>query len=244
MKLSVVIPVHNEAANIEPLIEELIETLNGKFDYEMIYVDDASTDNTPDQLKKMLKTHPRLRVITHRVCCGQSTAIFTGIQKASSPLIATLDGDMQNDPRNIPLLVDMYLRHSEEGEVMITGFRAKRHDTLWRKVSSRIANTVRQGILKDSTMDTGCGIKVFSRSFFLTLPYFDHMHRFLPALSKRAGAMVLSVPVNHRPRHHGVSNYGTLDRLMAGVVDLAGVFWLIKRFKNPEITEVTVNHGN
>ena len=244
MKLSVVVPVHNESGNIEPLVKELSETFDGVYDYELIYVDDASTDDTVLQLKGLLTTNPRLRIIEHHVCCGQSTAISTGIKAASYPLVATLDGDMQNDPRDIPLLVDMYMRNQEMGEVMVIGFRSKRQDTAWRRVTSWIANLVRRALLKDNTMDTGCGLKVFKRSFFLSLPYFDHMHRFLPALAMRAGATVLSVPIHHRPRHHGVSNYGSVDRLIAGVVDLIGVFWLVKRFKHPDATEVEIQHGN
>ena len=238
MNLSVVIPVHNESANIAPLIVELTDTLEEKYDYELIYVDDASTDDTAIQLERMMTRYPRLRVIKHRVCCGQSMAIFSGVKAAASPLIATLDGDMQNDPKDIPMLVATYMDHRTEGDVMVIGLRANRQDTLWRKISSKIANSVRRSLLKDQASDTGCGLKVFSRALFLSMPYFDHMHRFLPALAGRANAPVFSVAVNHRSRSHGISNYGTLDRLKAGIVDLAGVLWLLKRFNHPHAIEV------
>jgi len=242
VKLSVVVPVHNEIDNIKPLIAEIVHALDDQHDYEMIFVNDASTDHTLYQLKKMMQRYPHLRVLTHSICCGQSTALSTGIKAASSPVIATLDGDGQNDPKDIPELVKAFFAHQAEGEVIIAGYRKNRQDTKWKKISSKIANTVRKTILNDDTLDTGCALKIFSKDLFLSLPYFDHMHRFLPALAKRTGAKVISVDVNHRPRAHGTSSYGTIDRLKAGLVDLAGVYWLMKRAKSPGVTEETIQN--
>jgi len=236
MKISVVIPVHNEEENILPLANEICETLNGKEDYELIFVDDGSTDQTPAKLYSLENSLDNFHFIRHRLCCGQSTALLTGIRWAQNPLIVTLDGDGQNDPEDIHHLLKIYKKEQQSGKPsMITGFRYRREDTGWRKISSKIANSVRSRLLKDFTPDTGCGLKVFSRELFLSLPYFDHMHRFLPALAKRAGGGVVSVKVNHRQRTHGLSHYGTLDRLWVGIVDLLGVMWLLKRAKIPII---------
>jgi dolichol-phosphate mannosyltransferase len=161
---------------------------------------------------------------------------MTGIKNAAYPLIITLDGDGQNDPANIDKLLRIYTG-SETDDVMLAGYRYQRQDTGWRKLSSRIANAVRSRLLGDETPDTGCGLKVFSRELFLGLPYFDHMHRFLPALVKRAGGKVISVEVNHRPRKAGSSHYGTLDRLAVGIIDIIGVIWLMKRAKIPTIAK-------
>lgn len=236
MKLSVVVPVHNEAGNIRPLLTELVNALNGKYEYEIIYIDDGSTDETFCELKRFMKSCPQLRLIRHAACYGQSTAILTGVKASSASIIAMIDGDMQNDPEDILPMVDTYLRNYENRDVLVTGFREKRQDSILKKISSKIANNVRSALLQDNTQDTGCGLKVFGKDFFLSLPYFDHMHRFIPALSKRGGAQIISVNVNHRPRQLGISKYGTLDRLKAGIVDLAGVFWLMKRYKKPEIS--------
>lgn len=237
MKLSVVVPVHNEAGNIRPLLAELNRALDRKYEYEIIYIDDGSTDETYCELKRFQSSCPQLRVIRHAACCGQSAAILSGVKAASASIIAMLDGDMQNDPGDILPMVDTYFRNYDNGDVLVAGFRKKRQDTVLKKISSKIANNVRSALLKDNIQDTGCGLKVFGKDFFLSLPYFDHMHRFIPALSKRCGARIISFNVNNRPRQQGLSKYGTLDRLKAGVVDLAGVFWLMKRYKKPEITE-------
>lgn len=239
MKISVVVPVRNEAENIIPLLEEIAAALAGADAYEIIYVDDGSTDSTPSMLQQAMRRYRALRVVQHRQSYGQSTAIHTGVKTARHPWIATLDGDGQNDPADIPRLYQTLMAGQERQPTlwMAAGWRNKRHDTAWRKFSSKIANAVRGALLGDNTPDTGCGLKVFARDNFLTLPYFDHMHRFLPALVLRAGGQVVSEPVNHRARTQGQSKYGTLDRLWVGIVDLLGVIWLQKRAKIAEVTE-------
>lgn len=236
MMISVVVPVHNEADNLRSLAGEIQAVLSGKHMYEIVFVDDGSSDASASVLDTLQQQAPSIRVIRHLTCCGQSTAIATGVRHAVGPVIITLDGDGQNDPRDIDNLIDAYERMLKSAKrVMITGYRHRRQDTRWRRWSSRIANAVRSRLLQDQTPDTGCGLKVFSKDLFLSLPYFDHMHRFLPALVKRAGGSVQSVAVNHRPREKGSSHYGTLDRLSAGIIDLLGVMWLLLRNKNPEI---------
>lgn len=233
-KLSVVVPVRNEEDNITPLIAEICTALDGVVDYEIIYVNDGSTDATRQRLAEIRKTCPQLRVIRHEKSCGQSTAVRSGVKAAKGDWIATLDGDGQNDPADIPRLIAAL----ESGVELVGGNRRHaRRDTWIKRISSVIANGVRSRMLNDSTPDTGCGLKLFSREVFLDLPYFDHMHRFLPALVIRRGGRVVSVPANHRPRERGVSNYGTLDRLTVGIVDLFGVMWLQRRAKRPEVSE-------
>ncbi len=231
MRLSVVVPVRNEAANLLPLLNEIIDALHAAAEYEIIYVDDGSTDQSSAIFKQALQTIPTLKVIRHRQGYGQSAAIYTGIKAAQFPWIATLDGDGQNDPKDIPRLFQLLSGQQPRPAAltMVVGWRNQRHDSAWRLFSSKIANTVRAKLLGDDTPDSGCGLKIFSKELFLVLPYFDHMHRFLPALVLRAGGAVLSEPVNHRPRSAGVSKYGTLDRLGVGMVDLLGVMWLKKR---------------
>ncbi len=236
MKISVVVPVHNEAENIASLIQEISSALEGKHEHEIIFVNDGSSDQTPALLQQLQKEYPQLHPIHHLQCCGQSTALMTGIKNAAYPLIVTLDGDGQNNPANINKLLRIYAGFKAE-DVMLAGYRYLRQDTIWRRLSSMIANTVRSRLLGDKTPDSGCGLKVFSRDLFLNLPYFDHMHRFLPALVIRAGGKVISIEVNHRPRTGGSSHYGTLDRLAVGIVDLLGVIWLMKRAKNPKIAK-------
>ena len=236
--LSVVVPVLDEAENLRPLIDEIAAALEGGPDYEIVYVDDGSGDGTADRLAALAAEHPRLRWVRHRVRQGQSAAIFGGVAAARAPLIATLDGDGQNDPADIPKLLARFAREGagDDGP-MIVGERAERRDSRLKRVSSRIANGVRAGLLRDHTPDTGCGLKVFPRAAFLALPRFDHMHRFLPALMMRGGGRVVSVPVGHRPRGAGVSKYGVLDRLWIGIVDLLGVMWLRRRPLVPDIAE-------
>jgi len=240
VKISVVVPVHNEADNIVPLIQEVDNALSIAEAYEIIYIDDGSNDRTADVLKQALQDFKALRVIRHEQSCGQSTAINTGVKAANYPWIATLDGDGQNDPADIPRLYEVLMqeRAATDNLWMVAGWRNKRYDSAWRLFSSKVANGVRAGLLGDNTPDTGCGLKLFSRDRFLSLPYFDHMHRFLPALILRAGGQVISEPVNHRSRTSGQSKYGTLDRLWAGIIDLAGVIWLQRRAKLPVIKEV------
>lgn len=240
MKISVVVPVHNEAGNIVPLINEIVTAMQSADAYEIIYVDDGSTDESPAILKQALQNVGTLRVIRHQQSCGQSTAVHTGVKAAKYDWIATLDGDGQNDPADIPRLYQTVIEKQKTMPklAMVAGWRNNRNDSAWRLFSSKIANGIRASLLGDNTPDTGCGLKVFSKAVFLSLPYFNHMHRFLPALVLRAGGQVISEPVNHRSRTRGQSKYGTLDRLSVGIVDLFGVIWLQKRAKLTEVTEV------
>jgi dolichol-phosphate mannosyltransferase len=243
MDLSVVIPVKNEAQNVAPLVGELCAALDGLVPYEIIYVDDGSGDETSAEITRLAGEYPRLRLLRHRRSCGQSAAILTGVKAARGGWIATLDGDGQNDPGDIPRLWQ-YARAFPAGPpLLVAGYRQRRHDSWSRRLASRVANAVRGSLLGDATPDTGCGLKLFPRALFLDLPAFDHMHRFLPALVLRAGGMVRSVPVNHRPRYSGVSKYGVFDRLAVGIVDLFGVWWLQRRNPQPDlIAEVSFEH--
>jgi dolichol-phosphate mannosyltransferase len=236
--LSVVVPVWNEAENIEPLVREIVTALRGLPQYEIVYVDDGSDDATPRELARLAGEIPRLRVIRHVSRCGQSTAIVTGVFAARHRWVATLDGDGQNDPADIPRLLER-LRSAQPADNlhMVVGWRTRRQDNWIRRLSSKVANAVRRGLLGDDTPDTGCGLKVFRRETFLRLPYFDHMHRFLPALVRRHGGAVESLPVNHRPRQGGRSKYGLHDRLWVGIADLIGVLWLMRRTALTETTE-------
>lgn len=239
MELSVVVPVHNEEDNIQPLVAEIVSHLAEMNSYEIIYVDDGSSDKTREKLCMLKNEFKQLRVLHHAKCCGQSTSLRTGILAANGKVIATLDGDGQNDPKDIPSMLS--LLNSLSGQMtktMIVGNRKNRKDSEWRRFSSKVANHIRGTLLKDNTPDTGCGLKVFHKDLFISLPYFDHMHRFLPALAQRAGATVKSVEVNHRPRTNGQSKYGTWNRLWVGIWDLCGVIWLIKRSHIPKVTEL------
>lgn len=244
MELSIVVPVHNEEANVGPLVSEIAQVLaEHGLSAEMVFVDDGSQDNTLAELTRMQAVFPALRVLRHHLCCGQSTALHTGVRLAHGVVIATLDGDGQNDPADIPRLLAEWRNFSVTGrESLVAGYRKNRQDTDWRRFSSRLANAVRGFMLKDQTPDSGCGLKVFSRALFLSLPYFDHMHRFLPALARRAGASVVSLEVNHRPRLYGYSKYGTWQRLWVGIWDLLGVFWLQHRGRVPEVSELPAKH--
>lgn len=206
---------------------------------EVIVVDDGSDDGTSDVLGDLERHVPRLRVLRHDHRCGQSAALATGIRAARTHWIATLDGDGQNDPADIATLLEL-LEHSgpPPGIQLIAGIRVRRADSPWKRLSSRIANSVRNFVLGDGTPDTGCGLKLIRRDAFLALPFFDHMHRFLPALIQRHGGQVATAEVNHRPRRRGRSKYGTLDRLWAGIIDMLGVLWLKRRMQAPVITEV------
>ena len=239
LKLSVVVPVHNENENLRPLIEEIETAVAASTDHEILYVDDGSTDDTLARLQALKQEFPRLRVLRHQTCCGQSTALRTGIQAAKGPVIATLDGDGQNDPANIPAMLTAWQELKQQSDTaLVAGYRRNRKDTGWRKFSSRFANRIRAGLLRDETPDTGCGLKLFDRDLFLAMPYFDHMHRFLPALAQRAGSRVISVEVNHRPRTRGQSKYGTWHRLWVGIWDLLGVMWLQRRAHVPVVEEL------
>ena len=235
-RLSVVVPVKNEADNVLALVQEIHAALETRADFELIYVDDGSDDDTPQRLVQASAAFPRLVIVRHQQSCGQSAAVLSGVRAARHPWIATLDGDLQNDPADLPrLLAAIGPGQRTPGLNLVIGWRTARHDSWVRKLSSRVANGVRGGLLNDQTPDTGCGLKVFSREVFLRLPFFDHMHRFLPALVLRDGGQVLSVPVNHRARPAGVSKYGIGNRLWVGIVDLFGVMWLNRRMKRPEI---------
>lgn len=235
-RVSVVVPVKNEQDNVEPLVREIAAALNGFAGFEIIYVNDGSTDNTARVLENLKIEFPMLRVMTHRTACGQSQAVATGVTHAKFEWIATLDGDGQNDPADIPALLNTLADPSQPSNLqLLAGWRNKRQDTFIRKLSSKVANGVRSRFLKDRTPDTGCGLKVFARATFMELPHFDHMHRFLPALVQRNGGAVVSVPVNHRSRERGTSKYGIHNRLWVGIVDLFGVAWLQRRVRRPEI---------
>ena len=236
-ELSVVVPVYNEQDNILPLLAEIAAALRGRGAYEVVYVDDASSDGTLGVLTRARMLHPELRVLRHRERSGQSTAIRNGVKAARGRWIATLDGDGQNDPADIPKLLAM--RDGSPPAIrLFAGWRVNRQDSGSKRWASRWANAIRSRLLRDETPDTGCGIKLFERDAFLDLPYFDHMHRFLPALVQRAGWQVRSVPVNHRPRGTGISKYNNLNRALVGIADLRGVAWLIRRSKRTAVDEV------
>ncbi len=226
--ISVVVPVRNEAGNIAPLVAEIAAALEGQGSFEVVYVNDGSTDGTANELKRLAAGHAWLRCLTHLQSCGQSAAVRSGAAAARAPIVVTLDGDGQNDPAFIPVLV----RAITEGAPrtgLIAGQRIKRKASGFKNMQSRIANAVRGTILRDGTRDTGCGLKAFRRDVFLRLPYFDGLHRFLPALVRREGYEIGYVDVVDRPRTHGISNYGMWDRLWIGILDLAGVWWLVRR---------------
>jgi dolichol-phosphate mannosyltransferase len=237
--VSIVVPVRNEQDNVAPLIAEIAAALDGRWRYEIICVNDGSTDATPQRLAALMAQRANLREILHATSSGQSAAVRTGVRAARGAIVATLDGDGQNNPAFLPDLINAVT--SGNGHVgLAAGQRVGRKDTGFKKMQSRIANGVRSAILKDGTRDTGCGLKCFRRDVFLSLPYFDGLHRFLPALVRREGFDVAYVDVIDRPRHSGVSNYGFFDRLWIGIMDLAGVWWLIRRKKStPVVTEVT-----
>jgi dolichol-phosphate mannosyltransferase len=245
VELSVVIPVRNEAENIEPLLAEIRAALDGQLAYEVIYVNDGSTDSTAARLNTAARAFPRLRVIHHAEACGQSAALWSGVRAARASWIATLDGDGQNDPADVPKLLAVLRDPAAPANLrLVTGHRRKRQDSPMKRLSSRIANGVRARLLDDRTPDTGCGLKLIHRESYLALPFFDHMHRFLPALVQREGGVSVSVGVEHRPRTRGRSNYGMHDRLWVGIVDLIGVMWLKRRMKHPRIVDNTVSDGD
>ena len=229
MDLSVVIPVCNEEESIGILIEEITQALAQKYQHEIIVVDDGSTDKTLEVLSKIKKDLPTLRVIKHLQNSGQSTAVRTGVQYANSNWIATLDGDGQNDPADIPNLYNELVSQNLDPWLVVAGYRKKRKDTWLKRISSKYANGIRDKLLRDGTPDTGCGLKIFARDSFLALPYFDHMHRYIPALFQRQGGRVVSIEVNHRHRMQGTSKYGFHNRLWVGIVDILGVRWLQNR---------------
>ncbi|HEX5663991.1 MAG TPA: glycosyltransferase family 2 protein [Xanthomonadaceae bacterium] len=236
-ELSVVVPVYNEEGNVAPLVAEIVAALRGRTAFEIVYVDDCSRDATLERLKQLQSHTPELRVVRHLRNSGQSTAIRNGVKAARADWIATLDGDGQNDPADIPKLLAERERAAPEVK-MFAGWRVDRQDSGSKRWASKWANAIRARALRDATPDTGCGIKLFQRAAFLDLPYFDHMHRYLPALMQRAGWKTLSVPVHHRHRASGVSKYNNLQRAWVGLRDLRGVAWLIRRTRRTEVEEV------
>lgn len=236
LPLSVVVPVYNEEGNVASLVGEIVAALRGVTDFEIVYVDDRSTDGTLAALQALKARVPELRVVRHLANAGQSTATRNGVKAARGEWIATLDGDGQNDPADIPKLLAMRERAAPDVK-LFAGWRVERKDTGSKRWASKVANAIRSRMLRDSTPDTGCGIKLFERAAFLDLPYFDHMHRYLPALMQRAGWTTVSVPVNHRPRGAGVSKYTNLGRALVGIRDLRGVAWLIARSRRTAVEE-------
>ena len=235
--VSVVVPVRNEAGNIAALVAEIATALDGQWRFEVVYVNDGSSDGTDAELKRLMAQYPWLRRVRHEQSCGQSAAVRTGVWAAHGELVATIDGDGQNDPRFLPAMI-LALEAGAPRVGLIAGQRTGRKASGFKKLQSRIANAVRGAVLRDGTRDSGCGLKAFRRDVFLSLPYFDGLHRFLPALVRREGYDIGYVDVVDRPRGAGVSNYGMWDRLWIGILDLAGVWWLIRRKKRvPEISE-------
>ena len=238
--VSIVIAAKNEAGNITPLLSEIADALGKTLAFEVLIVNDGSTDNSEVELTLLMASRPWLRHVKHATSCGQSASLRTGARYARAPIIVTLDGDGQNDPAFIPALLKVFAAGAPRVG-LVAGQRTGRKATGFKKFQSRFANKVRGALLRDGTRDTGCGLKVFRRDLFLALPYFDGLHRFLPALVRRDGFDVVYVDVVDRERRHGVSNYGMWDRLWIGILDLVGVWWLIRRRRVPRISEVKRN---
>jgi dolichol-phosphate mannosyltransferase len=242
--LSVVVPIYNEAENIKPLIDEIMTVLADRVSYEIVYVDDGSTDASWQQLQKISADIKCLRAIRHRRSYGQSIALLTGVKVARAQWIVTLDGDGQNDPADIPRLLAMLPapNHRPPHLQLIAGVRHQRQDKWLKRMASKWANAIRRRLLRDEAVDTGCSLKLFAKQTFLALPHFNHMHRFLHALFLRHGGSIVSVTVNHRPRQYGQSKYGFFDRLGMGIIDLLGVMWLQRRHCRAEIREDLLNN--
>jgi len=236
-EFSVVSPVRNEAENVESLVREIAQALAGRA-FEIIFVDDSSQDDTRARLFALKDKIPNLRVIGHRKNAGQSRAVRTGVLAARSPVVLTLDGDGQNDPGDLPGLLAQLNRADAPGDLgLVQGRRDKRIDSGWKKFGSRFANNIRRSMLKDSNTDSGCGMRAFKRDAYLQIPYFDHMHRYLPALMQSEGFMVEERAVGHRARQHGQSNYTNFGRLADALSDMRGVMWLRKRRRSPGGTD-------
>jgi glycosyltransferase involved in cell wall biosynthesis len=240
--ISVVIPAKDELENIQPLVDEIYAAMSQmtpeQKDFEIIYVDDGSTDGTFDEIVR-LKNEGRtaLKVLKHANSVGQSTAIHSGIKAASGELIITLDADGQNNPADIPNLLAEAYKLPQGSDFCIAGYRKNRKDTAWYRFQSKLANGIRARLLDDGTPDTGCGLKIFPKATFLQLPYFDHMHRFIPALIRRLQGKIVVVEVHHRDRQAGVSKYNLWNRLWVGIVDMFGVMWLQRRVKIARVVE-------
>ena len=236
--VSVVVPVRNEADNVGPLTDEIAAALTGRWNFELIFVNDGSTDGTEAALTGLKAERPWLRQIKHTSSCGQSAAVRSGVQAARGQLVVTIDGDGQNDPSFMPALLQT-LEQGGADVALAAGQRVGRRSGAYKRLQSRVANKVRNAILHDGARDSVCGLKAFRRDAYLALPYFDGLHRFMPALFRRDGHAVAFVDVIDRPRRHGVSNYGMWDRLWVGILDLAGVWWLVRRRRRvPQVSEV------
>jgi len=236
--LSIVIPARNEAENIRTLLDGIVAALKTAPAFEIIVVDDGSTDATGAAVRAAAADDPRIRLLTHPSSAGQSAAVHSGVRSATGRIVGTLDGDGQNPPGELPKLIEpLFDPDAPPRLALVAGQRVGRQDTWSKKAASKFANALRGRLLKDGTRDTGCGLKAFRRDVFLTLPYFDHMHRYLPALFKRDGWEIALVDVSHRARGGGRSNYSNFQRGLVGVVDLLGVMWLIRRRKKAEPSE-------
>lgn len=235
--ISIVIPAKNEAGNLPMLLDGIDAALAVRGDCEVLVVDDGSTDATAEVVRARMATHPNLRLIRHDVSGGQSAAVHSGVLAARGGIVCTLDADGQNPPSELPKLLAPLLAPGAERIGLVAGQRVGRQDTASKKLASRLANAIRAKALKDGTRDTGCGLKAFRRDAFLRLPFFNHMHRYLPALFVRDGWEVAHVDVAHAPRHAGRSHYSNLQRGFVGAVDLLGVMWLIRRRKRSRPSE-------
>lgn len=232
--VTIVVAVLNEAENIAAVAAEAIAAFAQGPAFELLFVDDGSTDGTADAVRLLAAADPRIRLVRHAVRCGKSAAVRTGVAAARAPWIATMDGDGQNDPKD---LVAMLALAAAAGEPcpLVAGIRVRRNDPLSRRIATRVGNGIRRALLRDDCPDTACGMKVFRRDAFLALPCFEGMHRFLPALFRRAGAPLVNHPVAHRPRAAGRSKYTNLQRAAAGLGDLFGVMWLLSRMRAPAV---------
>ncbi|WP_300540664.1 glycosyltransferase family 2 protein [Maricaulis sp.] len=232
--ISVVVPAYNEAGNVVPLAREIAAALAGR-NFEIIFVDDCSGDTTRQELADAKGELPMLRVISHRHNSGQSRSIRTGVMNARGAIVCTLDGDGQNPPADLPVLIDALMRPDAPQDLALVGGdrTANRQDSAWKKFASRLGNGIRKRMLGDNCNDTGCGLKAFRRAAYLELPFFDHQHRFIPALMIREGYTCEFRPVTHRPRAHGQSKYTNFGRLFASLTDMMGMMWLNSRARNP-----------
>ena len=236
--VSVVIPIKNEAENIRPLIDEIVAALEPVTQFEVIVVNDGSTDSSSQVVRDAMQTYTNLLLLEHASSAGQSAAVHSGVLAAKTPLIATLDGDGQNPPENLPSLLAPFLEKPAQPQLgLVAGQRVGRQDRMSKKIASKLANGLRGFLLQDGTRDTGCGLKAFRREAFLQLPYFNHMHRYLPALFKAYGWDILHVDVSHAARSAGQSNYSNLQRAVVGAIDLFGVMWLVRRAKRAQIVK-------
>ncbi len=241
VQVSIVIPIKNEAENIGGLVQQIQQSCAEHGDFEIIIVDDGSSDSSADVVREMMVSQGNLRLLQHKASAGQSAAVHSGILAAYGVVVATLDGDGQNPPEELPKLFAPLIDPSVSPQLgLVAGQRVGRKDTWSKKLASKFANGLRSKLLKDETRDTGCGLKAFRRDAFLTLPYFNHMHRYLPALFGRAGWEIAHVDVSHRARNAGSSNYSNLQRGLVGAVDLFGVMWLLRRRKTAAATEVSI----